>query len=327
MEGEVDSLRQSVGQQPRPRDINKRLSCVRNMLKAVFTHFKHSIDIDVNPQKKIIVEVGGELPREAMELPGDAQVIPCGTGVMEIFGLPSTKLSWSDFLDKAPDKDQRFAWKDVIETVIISSLPDRLDVDNSQIIVSRSGHQIYRVVLSRSVRYFDGRREFHIYFVESIRRNDYGNRLTTLLLKGLELACRFRFMFFEDTSEFSSTNLSLVVDRKLKETARNLIKELNLLQRDSTAAQLDDPRVWRDLVPFGLLQQTMTAYSPVETEVRKAAAAIINAPEAVSDGLRLELTTAIQKLEGATGSLNLMFITALGEKLQHINQLDRAHNQ
>lgn len=134
-------------------------------------------------------------------------------------------------------------------------------------------------------------------------------------------------MFFEDTSEFSSANLSLVVDSKLRETARNLIKELNLLQRDSTAAHLDDPRVWRDLVPFGLLQQTMQAYYPVETEVRKAAAAIINAPEAVSGGLRLELTTAIQKLEGAIGSLNLRFIAALGEKLQHIDQLDRAPNQ
>jgi hypothetical protein len=180
MESEVDSLRQSVGQKPKPRDINELLSCVRNMLKVVFTHLKHSIDIDVNPQKKLMVEVRGELPREAMELPGDAQVIPSGTGAMEIFGLSSTKLSWSDFLDKAPDTDRRFAWKDAIETVIISSIPDRLDVDNSQIIVSRSGHQIYRVVLSRSVRYFDGRREFHLYFVESFRRGDFGNPLTTL---------------------------------------------------------------------------------------------------------------------------------------------------
>jgi TIR domain len=323
MESEVDSLRQSEGRpRQRPRDIRELLSCVQDMLKAVFTHLKQSIDIDVNPQKKIIVEVRGELNREAMELPGNAQVIPSGTGAMEIFGLPSVQLSWSEFLERAPDK-YRFTWKDVIETVIISSVPDRLDVDNSQIIVSKSEHQIYRVVLSRSVRYFDGRREFHLYFVESLRRGDYGERLTTLLLKGLELACRFRFMFFEQKSEFSSGNLSLVMDKKLKETARNLIKELNLLQRDSTAAHLDEPRVWRDLVELQLLQKSVDAYYPVETDVRKAAVAIINAPEPVSGRLRLELVDAIKRLEDAIGPLNLMFITDLGKKLQHIDKLDR----
>lgn len=241
MEREVDSLRQLSGIDARPRDIRELLSCIQNMLRTIFTHLKHSIDTDVNPQKKIIVQVIGELDHEAMELPGDAQlIVPPGTGAMEIFGLPSTQLSWADFINKAPDR-YRFTWKDVIETVVISSVPDRLDVDNSQIIVSKSGSEIYRLVLSRSVRYFDGRREFHLYFVESLQRGNYGNRLTTLLLKGLELACRFRFLFFERDSEFSSANLSLVVDTKFKETTRNLIKELNLLQ------EIQPQPVWMSL--------------------------------------------------------------------------------
>lgn len=320
METEVDHLRISAGYGSKPGDTRERLTCVQDMLKAVFRHLKRSIDVEVNPQRKIIVQVSSELDADAIELPSDAQIIPAGTGAMEIFGLPSSQISWSRFLEKAPDK-YRFFWKDVIDTVVTSSLPDRLDVDNSQILISKNELQIYRVVLSRSVRYFDGRREFHLYFVEALRRNDYGNRLTTMLLKGLDLALRFRSLFFEEASEFSSSNLELSVITKLKETTRNLIKELNLLQRDSTAANLDEPFIWRPLVPLPLLQETVAAYYPIEIEVRKAAAAIVQASEASLELLRPGLVAAVRKLEDAIGPLNLRFITALGEKLQHIEKL------
>lgn len=64
----------------------------------------------------------------------------------------------------------------------------------------------------------------------------------------------------------------------------------------------------------------MNAYYPAEAEVRKAAIAIIKAPQPAA---RVELLDAVRKLEDDIGPLNLMFIAELGQRLKHIDELDR----
>jgi hypothetical protein len=114
----------------------------------------------------------------------------------------------------------------VIETVLITSL-DQLEADNSQIIMSVNDRalKLYRVLLGRNTRFYDGRREFHLYFVEVFKRPEYGNTYSTRLLKALGLCCRFRFMFFEIRSDFSAHNLEVIDENEIRDYARRLVKE------------------------------------------------------------------------------------------------------
>jgi hypothetical protein len=289
------------------------------MLIAVFAQLKRSVDDDNTFQKKLIVRTKPGWDLESMELPDDTELIPSGPGVMDIFGQPEAPVIWSQFLRKAPDNFRVF-WKDIIEAVITSSMPDRLDIDNSQIIVSDSQQHVYRVILSRSLRYFDESREFHLYFVEALQRKEYGHRLTTRVVRGLEMCCRFRFMFLEDESEFSSSNMSLVPPAKLPQTARDMLRELNLLNRSAVAIGMNEPYIWRTLVPLALLQETTEKYSDREAEVRACATEIVRKKQAdLADKERL--VNAIRKLEDVVCPLNTEFIRCLAEKLRKIEHL------
>ena len=83
-----------------------------------------------------------------------------------------------------------------IRTVISSSFPHQINVDNSQIVLSPDNH-VYRLILTTSTTYLNGKMDVNIYIVEALTRPDHGDLTTTRLLKGLELASRFRFMFLE----------------------------------------------------------------------------------------------------------------------------------
>ena len=319
MEVAVARLRQNAGFGAKNVDTRDRLLCAQQMLAAVFAQLKRSVDDDNTFQKKLVVITKAGWDLESMELSDDTELIPSGPGVMDIFGQPEVPVTWGQFLRKAPDKYRVF-WKDVLEAVITSSMPDRLDIDNSQIIVSESDQHIYRVILSRSLRYFDETREFHLYFVEALQPKEYGHRLTTRAVRGLELCCRFRFMFLEEESEFSSTNISLVPSDKLPQTARDMLRELNLLNRNSVAIGLNEPRVWRVLVPLGLLQETTDKYADREREVRECATEIVRKKHTdLADKERL--VKAIRKMEDVVRPLNAEFIGCLAEKLRKIEQL------
>jgi hypothetical protein len=274
-----------------------------------------------------------------MELPGSAILCPDGTDTMAIFRMPETSMTWSDFLQRAKGKF-RDVWKDAIETVLITSL-DQLEADNSQIIIADNDKQLklYRVLLSRNTKYYDGRREFHIYFVEVAPRNEYGSDYSTRLLRALGFCCRFRFMFFETGSDFSANNIEIIEPKDLRDYARRLVRELNLLQRDAVEAKLGDPRVWVQLLAQSTGNQSKASttstngwepvkamkelYDPVEAEIRAAATAILaTKEESAMAAARTALVAAIRKLEGAFREKNRDLIQELSDKIKTIPDRD-----
>jgi hypothetical protein len=110
-------------------------------------------------------------------------------------------------------------------------------------LISESQRYVYKLILTTSTTYFNGNKEFNLYLIEALRPTDYGNRDTILLLKGLELVCRFRFMFLEVNSEFYSKNILAISLERLPGLARRIIRELNLLERDASERGLDLPNV------------------------------------------------------------------------------------
>lgn len=318
LEDDVDRFRTLIGFAPISHKSDIRLERVRQLMLAVFKVFKTRKSDEVNPQKKIIVSVAEELSSQSVELPESSTIVPEGTGVMSIFGLPDKKILWKDFLDRSPEKYKLF-WKDTIEFVILSSL-DRLDADNSQIVISEKDQTIYRVILSKRVRYYNGVQEFQLYFVEILRRNDFGDEQSTNLLKALGLCCRFRFLFFEKKSEFSSNNFAIQSDASMHEKARRLLKELNLLRRDSMEAKLDDPVAWADLLDWNVISKLNAKYPPIEERLRQEAAALLaTKTEEDAAAPRRRLIEAIKALETDFNKENANIIALLSKSLGSIS--------
>jgi hypothetical protein len=212
-QAEVGKIVEATGfPKPQKKPEQDSAACVRSLKLAIFRYMKGTVETTVQPQKQITIRVKGSALEQAIDnLPPDAQLVPQHAGTpMSIFGLQDEQIPWEKFLSSTADNRLCDSWREAITSVVMSSFPDRVNVDNSQIILSSDEVKAYRVILTKATKYYDDYREFSVYFVELLNRADYGDESTSNLLKGLQLVCRFRFMFLETDSEFSSQNISTI---------------------------------------------------------------------------------------------------------------------
>jgi hypothetical protein len=318
----VDKLREQNGfpkvmKRPEEEDLT---GLVRKMLLSIFSHLKTSPESTLKPQKQITIKSSNSGTTFArMELPADASLIPIGTGnPMAIFGLPDQEISWRDFTTHAKNTKFGDAWMDAILSVVDSTLQGQLDVDNSQVIVSNDALHAFRVILTTGTKYFNGIREFNLYFVEYLQPPEFGDPVTTLVLKGLELSCRFRFLFLEKNSEFSHMSLRIAQPQSFHDLVRSLERELNLLRRDALGAGLDKPHVWADFVDWRLLEKMSEEWRPLEAKIRECCAKIREAKDNSEGlpGLRDMLADAMEQLESVILPLNTEIICGLTGSLK-----------
>ncbi len=293
--------------------------CVQKIRLAIFGHLKTTVDAVLKPQKQITIRTTGAALRESEGLPADAMLIPQGADnpMLSIFGISGSSMSWSNFLQQVPDS-LKHSWKQAISSVITSSLAESFNVDNSQIIISSNGLETYRVVLTTVTSYYNDIREFNLYFVQTLRQNEYGDEGTTLLLKGLELICRYRFMFLEPTSEFSGESIALTAVDHIPERAAKLLRELELMRTNSQNARLDQPAVWMKFVDYDEIQKMVGAYRPAEPRVRELIAQILvkKGDRDALTQLAGQLSKEIDALAEQTRPMNALLIKAMSSKLQ-----------
>lgn len=318
----VDEIRKESGlpkvtKRPEEQDLP---GLVRSMQLSIFRYLKTTPESTLKPQKQITVKTNNFVSKSGrVELPTDALLIPVGAGnPMSIFGLSNQEVAWREFLGYARSTKFGDTWIDAITTVLASSLQGQMDVDNSQVIVSNDGSHAFRIILTTGTRYFNGIREFNLYFVESLSRKDYGDTDTSLLLKGLELACRFRFLFLEKTSEFSHMNIRIVSSSVFLEIVRNLERELNLIRRDTLETGLDRPGLFARFVDWQTLQKMSEAWRPLEAKIREKCVQIREAEQSadVLPELREKLAVTIEEIGTAIRPLNSTLICRLTDSLK-----------
>jgi hypothetical protein len=316
-QGLVDELHEKCcgARIPQSSDQRDLPELVKRMQLAIFSHLKTTPESTLKPQKQITIRTSDmALNSRECELPEDARLIPMGTGnPLSIFGLESVETTWGDFQKNTTNAKFRDCWMDAITSVVTSSLQNQLEVDNSQVIVSNDEKHTYRVILTTGTKYYDGVREFNLYFVEYLRREDFGDHDTTLLLKGLELFCRFRSMFLEHTSEFSSIGCKTA--RSLTDTARDLERELNLLHRDAMELGLDKPNIWADFVDWSRLEKIIEVWRPLEIKLRESLTQIRCAKADTMESCRQSLVTVLQELETSMRPLNAGAVSEMAQKL------------
>jgi hypothetical protein len=176
------------------------------------------------------------------------------------------------------------------------------------------------VILTTATKYYDDYREFNVYFVEMLHRADYGDQVTSYLLKGLDLVCRFRFMFLETDSEFSGDNISVTDPNRLPELATRLLKELNLLRKDARDAGMDEPKMWRNFVTWDHIKAMTQAYRPREMKIREIIPKIAAAKgqPVVLAQLSKELAAVLTEMEEAVRPENATLLREMARKLERI---------
>jgi hypothetical protein len=318
----VRNIEDAGFQKPQKKPEQDPATCVRNLKLAIFRYLKGTVETKVEPQKQITIRVKGSALEQATDnLPPDAEIKPKPTGTpMAIFGLQDESITWEKFLGSIADNRLCDSWREAITSVVMSSFPDRVNVDNSQIILSSDEVKAYRVILTTATKYYNDYREFSVYFVEMLKRADFGNQSTTNLLKGLELVCRFRFMFLETDSEFSAENILASHIERLSELASRLMKELNLLRKDARDAGLDDPRIWRNFVTWEHIRKMSAEYRPRELKLREIIARIA-ASKGQPNGLtplRKELSGVLEEMETAIRPENAFLLQEMARTLERL---------
>ena len=300
------------------------IACARKMCLEIFSHLKQTEQSSVRPQKTIIIKTSDDrLAKSDSDLPPDAMIIPSDVGSpFSIFGIPSREMSWEAFRQTTAKSPQAEWWCDSITSVVSSSIPSRIDVDNSQIVMASDEKTIYRLILSRSIRYYNGNREFHLYFVEMLKRDDFGDRTTTLLLKGLDLVCRTRSLFLETSSEFTEGNVNTIGDEHLPELARKMIGELNLLGRDAHTHGLDQPRVWPNSPTGPRFPRWLPRGGHARKDFRELAAAIKRAENDAPAlrNLRADFAKALKETTEAISHHNGTLLAKMADRLKTFGQ-------
>ena len=318
----VDKLREENGfpkvqKRPEEQDL---CGLVQKMQLSIFSHLKTSPESTLKPQKQVTIRTGDfAVDPVRTDLPADAVLMPVGTGSpMSIFGLQDQEITWEEFKKLTKNSKFRDSWMDAITSVVSSSLQGQLDVDNSQVIVSNDERHAFRVIFTTGTRYFNGIREFNLYFVEYLRPRDFGDSSTTLVLKGLELSCRFRFLFLEKNSEFSHMNIRIALPSRSHELGRSIERELNLFRRDAIEMGLDKPNIWADFVDWQCLQKMSEEWRPLEAKIRDICVKIRGVKEDSQEipGLQNSLADTVKQLETDIRPLNTQVICQLTDSLK-----------
>ncbi len=327
LQATVDDYRAQSGMGRAQRADTKK--CVRDMLFSIFCYLKTTIDKTLKPQKQIIVKTdSASLEATDNSLPDTAQLTPVGSGSsMAIFGLPDATLTWQEFVSQVSEHKLGSSWCEAITRVITSSLPNQIEIDNSQVIISSDEGHVYRLILTTSATYFNGHREFNLYLVEALRPKDYGDKATTRLLNGLEIVCRFRFMFLEERSEFSQANVLAIRLERVPDLARDLLRELNLLRRDAQEAGLDQPSFWSAYVSWEVVLAMGRNWAPNEVKLRATLAKLLtlkraSAPSNELSALRGELAQTLEAVRKSTRTHNQLLITEMTSKLKSMIEID-----
>jgi hypothetical protein len=323
LQGRVDECIRGAGfSKPPPRKPEQdAVKCVRDLKLAIFQHLKSTVEARFEPQKQILIRTSGAaLQKSQLELPDDAVLEPLGYGntLSTIFGLTDKPRTWQQFIQETSGGDHVDSWRSAITSVITPSIENLINVDNSQVIVSNDATKGYRVILTSNARYYDGTREFKLCFVEILPRSDYGDEFTSLLLRAIDLTCRFRSIFFEQGSPFLSVSIGLTALKELPNLVSSLLRELDLLRKDAREAALDKPHVWLRLVDQQAFKAAVEEYQPREQAIRAIAARILAAKssDGVSEAMRTELADALADLQHAIGASNATLIREMTTRLQ-----------
>jgi hypothetical protein len=212
----------------------------RRLHETIFSELRKRISTESSPERKIIIRMESHPPDPTSDPLSGATIEFLGRS-FEVFGfdMPAPgEVSCESFLASITREKVAAAWADIIRSLIVAARRGDFR-ENRRLIASPDQTRFFRMFVARNVLYYSGVNEIHIWAVE-VRSRDYGDPKTTMLLKAISVGLRYRFMFLEQTSEFSPAAFILTMLDSFREKISDLIQELDFLLWTSKDAGLGE---------------------------------------------------------------------------------------
>ena len=242
---QISNIIRVSAKQPVDKTGSTRLNeSATKLYKAVHNYLQNRVSSQTYPERKLVIKTStrpcvegniAELETGQIELVGD---------FTDVFGLApansvGVNFTWSKFCDRVPAalrSSTALAIQQLVAAVITES------GDNYHVITTARRDKSYRLFVSKVVTYVSQKTEIHIYLVQ-VKIKEYGDPLTTRLLKAVSAGLQFRFLLLEDMSQFSPKLLSHPATKPpdLKAKIVEMLAQIDTIMREVAEANLNDP--------------------------------------------------------------------------------------
>jgi hypothetical protein len=302
---------------------------VGDLYKAFLAEFQKRVANEKFPERKIIIRLPQSLNvgklRELEELQKKTTLEFVGES-FELFRISpnsNQEITWAEFADDVShDANTTTGWNDIIKSLIEASRQDDF-AENRRLLASSDGKRFFRLFIARSVVYYSGTLELHVYVVE-VKSRDFGDPTTTMLLKAISVGLTYRFLFLEGkSSEFSPDNIRATLPRDLPKSISNLLQELEYLVWLSNDAGLSKPMVMTMIYGGfrrGELETKVRAWEGLKTRLEQGALEVLRSA-ADHDKLveaKDRFEDALSEFCAATAPMNREFLDNVLSRLQTI---------
>jgi hypothetical protein len=218
------------------RNSSKRLH------ETIFAELRRRVSTESFPERKIIIRMEARTKETKSKDPLAGATIEFLGRSFELFGFDppgAGERTCEGFLATIPAEQIAASWADIIRSLVVAARQGDFR-ENRRLLASADQTRFFRIFVARSVLFYSGVTELHIYVVE-VKSRDYGDPGTTMLLKAISVGLQYRFMFLERNSEFSPASFALTLLDGLHEKISHLIQELDFLLWMSKDAGLREP--------------------------------------------------------------------------------------
>ncbi len=295
-------------------------SIIANFREKVFAQFKQRPKFVFKPEKQVMIRFS-TAPEHRFEVEADAQVTLLGNA-QSVFGIlnqsGSRTLSWQDFCEELEKAEGSLApfWIAMLNRMLSrAGKGDSSDESRGNLIWSQQEQKLYRLVLTTSTTYYNGKIEASIYAIDVLRQKDSGDPVTTLLAKALKSALRFRSLFLEDKGLYNYLNIELG-HKAPADLGEEIAEELDFLTMDLTEAGFNQPALYTEILTAEDIKLMASTWEPLRKRlVENCKDAMTARPGEETDKAKSQLAATLREISVKVGPLNDHFLKAIAAKL------------
>jgi hypothetical protein len=279
-----------------------------------FEDFQNRVFTENFPERKIIVRFREDAPVDNLgDLRPDTTLEFIGESfqIFKINPPPEKIVSWEKFIKRIPHGETSTEWADIIKSLVITAKQNDFS-ENRRLLASSDGKQFFRLFVARSVVYWSGVTELHIYVVE-VKSRDYGDPTTTMLLKAIQVGLIYRSLFLEGrSSEFSPETIQFTLPQDLPKAVRKLLQELDYVIWMSNDAGLSQAQTIGLIYPGwkkGMLEERFKQWDALRSSLTSSGLKVLGAKREDLEAAKSEFEDRLALFCSATLPMNNEFLS------------------
>lgn len=219
----------------------------REVTDSYFNTLQDRVKSTWFPQKRIEVRTDASVfwEKGSPKLPDQAVVVLEATtcGVLK-YGVPREQASvtktWKEFEEIVLQQTGGLNFTAMMTDVIVSALPNNAEALNDHFFLAPD-EKSYRILLVMHRLYGNGKREFVVNLVETLRPiSGEGNKETSVMTAAIMLASKYRFLFLEQESRYGTEKIGQAIKGNSTVAVRQLLKDMDRVHAEATKEGLAD---------------------------------------------------------------------------------------